>query len=72
MPLVNSKKAGEQDQLENTNPTDQGRSKKRTASALDSTNGNDHPIAFKSYASSVLNHEINKFEGALHFYLSDD
>ncbi|CAM0881899.1 unnamed protein product [Alopecurus aequalis] len=35
---VNSRMACEQDQQENTNPTDQGRSKKRTASALDSTN----------------------------------
>ncbi|XP_047055114.1 uncharacterized protein LOC124661292 isoform X2 [Lolium rigidum] len=34
----NSRMAGEQDQQENTNPTDQGRSKKRTASVLDSTN----------------------------------
>ncbi|KAM0838640.1 hypothetical protein ACQ4PT_060860 [Festuca glaucescens] len=34
----NSRVAGEQDPQENTNPTDQGRSKKRTASVLDSTN----------------------------------
>lgn len=35
---VNSRSTDEQDRQENTNSTDQGRSKKRTASVLDSTN----------------------------------
>lgn len=43
MALVNSRESGERDLQDITNPTHQGRAKKRTASVLDYTNGETYP-----------------------------